>query len=182
MKIFEIGVMKTGTTSLGVAFEKLKFKHKGWDPILHDCLKKNELEPIFATIAQYDFFQDGPWHNIDFRILDKKYPNSKFILLDRDNNSWIKSLEYHNSPKYNVNKIESKYLDYDWINNRELVVKKNLNFKNNKYKTIKEYFKYRPNDLLVMNIKEGWEPLCKFLNIPIPKIKFPHINKSIYNI
>ena len=32
--------------------------------------------------------------------------------------------------------------------------------------------------LLVFNVKEGWEPLCKFLNVPIPEGPFPHTNDS----
>ena len=33
--------------------------------------------------------------------------------------------------------------------------------------------------LLIYNIKDGWEPLCKFLNVEIPKqIAFPHRNKG----
>ena len=35
MKIFEIGVAKTGTTSLGKAYEILGFKHKAEDPDLY---------------------------------------------------------------------------------------------------------------------------------------------------
>jgi len=71
MKIFEIGVMKTGTSSLGKAFEILNFKHLGWNPYCHNLLMENKLEPIFGIIDQYDAFEDGPWHNMDFRILDK---------------------------------------------------------------------------------------------------------------
>ena len=34
-----------------------------------------------------------------------------------------------------------------------------------------------PKDqLLVFDVKEGWEPLCKFLDLPIPDIPFPNIN------
>ena len=33
-------------------------------------------------------------------------------------------------------------------------------------------------DLLIWNVKEGWEPLCKFLGKPIPKEPFPHDNKT----
>ena len=33
-------------------------------------------------------------------------------------------------------------------------------------------------DLLVWNVKEGWEPLCKFLGKPIPEKPFPHDNKT----
>jgi len=32
--------------------------------------------------------------------------------------------------------------------------------------------------LLVFNVKEGWEPLCKFLNVPQPRNSFPRLNDS----
>jgi hypothetical protein len=28
----------------------------------------------------------------------------------------------------------------------------------------------------VFEVKEGWEPLCRFLDAPIPDEPFPHIN------
>lgn len=33
-------------------------------------------------------------------------------------------------------------------------------------------------DLLVINIKEGWAPLCKFLKIPPIAGALPHLNQS----
>ena len=33
-----------------------------------------------------------------------------------------------------------------------------------------------PEKLLVFDVKEGWEPLCKFLNKPVPNEPFPNIN------
>jgi len=36
-----------------------------------------------------------------------------------------------------------------------------------------------PKDkLLIYNVREGWEPLCKFLGVPIPSQSFPHRNKG----
>lgn len=32
--------------------------------------------------------------------------------------------------------------------------------------------------LLVFDIRDGWEPLCKFLNKPIPKVPFPRSNSQ----
>ena len=32
--------------------------------------------------------------------------------------------------------------------------------------------------LLVWNVKDGWSPLCSFLNKPIPPTPFPHDNKG----
>jgi len=35
-----------------------------------------------------------------------------------------------------------------------------------------------PKDkLLVYRIGEGWEPICKFLGVPVPKEPFPHVNR-----
>jgi len=33
-----------------------------------------------------------------------------------------------------------------------------------------------PEKLLVFDVKEGWEPLCKFLGKPIPAVPFPNVN------
>ena len=36
-----------------------------------------------------------------------------------------------------------------------------------------------PKDrLLVFEAKEGWEPLCKFLNVPIPENPYPRVNDT----
>ena len=32
--------------------------------------------------------------------------------------------------------------------------------------------------LLVFDVKEGWKPLCDFLNVPIPDQPFPKTNES----
>ena len=33
-----------------------------------------------------------------------------------------------------------------------------------------------PERLLVWNVSEGWEPLCGFLELPVPDVPLPHIN------
>jgi hypothetical protein len=36
-----------------------------------------------------------------------------------------------------------------------------------------------PDRLLIYEVKEGWEPLCRFLNVPIPQGQpFPHLNDT----
>lgn len=34
-----------------------------------------------------------------------------------------------------------------------------------------------PEQLLEFNLDDGWEPLCRFLGVPIPDLPFPHHNK-----
>jgi hypothetical protein len=33
-----------------------------------------------------------------------------------------------------------------------------------------------PERLLVYEVKQGWEPLCRFLELPVPETDFPHVN------
>lgn len=35
-----------------------------------------------------------------------------------------------------------------------------------------------PEKLLVFEVKQGWEPLCKFLGKPVPDQPFPHVNDT----
>jgi len=180
-KIFEIGLPKTGTTSLKSAFQMLGITQLGWAPTLYKLFKRKGTKALLNDINRKQAFSDGPWHDCDYKILDQNFPNSKFIILERDNDDWIRSKEKHESPLHNNNDINGDWLYKEWITDRENYIKKELSFKENKYKEIKEYFKDRPNDLLVMDIckGEGWEKLCPFLGKPIPNKPFPFSNKSI---
>ena len=182
-KVFEIGVKKTGTSSLGAAYRSLGYKTAGWDPALfHEWSHTKNHDCIIKACEKYDAFQDGPWHGCDFRVLDQNFPGSKFILLERDDSSWIKSLERHESPALNVNNINTDWLQDRWVTDRDAYINEMITFKNEKYDRIKEYFKDRPGDLLILNIFEEENPyvrLCDFLNIEhIPSRSFPHVNKS----
>lgn len=37
----------------------------------------------------------------------------------------------------------------------------------------------KPENLLVFNVKQGWQPLCDFLEVPIPLKKFPLIRETV---
>ena len=32
--------------------------------------------------------------------------------------------------------------------------------------------------LLIWNLKDGWDPICKFLNVPVPDEPIPVVNKT----
>jgi hypothetical protein len=36
----------------------------------------------------------------------------------------------------------------------------------------------KPERLLVFEVANGWEPLCEFLELPVPDVEFPHINDT----
>merc|ERR1719464_789871 len=51
-----------------------------------------------------------------------------------------------------------------------------VNYYNN---WVEEVKKNVPRDkLLIFSVKEGWEPLCKFLDLPVPEGPFPNTNDT----
>ena len=173
-KVFGIGAPKTGTTSLAKALELLGFCHKTWDPKLHAEFCKGNFEAVFDVADKFDSFDDGPWNMNDFyKHLDKRYPNSKFILTARDANEWGKSHERHFSSNGD-RRIPRKYWVYDYHRCKQTIIQQ-YEKRNNE---VIDYFKRRPGDLLLINIcaGEGWEKLCPFLGRSIPDISFPNIN------
>ena len=176
-KVFDIADPKTGTTSLGGAFRILGLKNKGWDPVLHEKVRNEDYEDVFRVVDEYESFEDAPWcHGEFYKLLDEKFPKSKFILLERDIDDWIKSHERHFSPAINANKIEKRFLIKDYDKKKKKMIEEHIT----RHQNVREYFHNRPDDLLVMNVcaGEGWEKLCPFLGLKIPKEKFPHLYKS----
>ncbi len=170
-KIFGIGFHKTGTTTLQVALNMLGFTSCD---IRHDLLasiKAGDFQPVRQVVAQYDAFVDNPWPII-YRQLDELYPNSKFILTWRDSQKWYQSCVKHFNSKKNPMREwiygagcplghEETYISVYEKHNREVL----------------DYFRNRPNDLLVLNWENGsrWKALCDFLEVPVPPLGIPYL-------
>jgi len=179
-KIFGIGLSRTGTTSLTRALEMLGYKASHWED--HDTINQHIIQNQFELplLKHYDALVDNPIPSI-YQELDQAYPGSKFILTTRDYESWIKSVKQHHlvnvgpdNPSFNTalcfgtwyfdeKKFKRKYEEHE--------------------EEVKNYFKGRKEDLLIIDIctGEGWEKLCPFLEKAKPKRPFPHKNQMDYN-
>lgn len=168
-KIIIIGLSKTGTNSV---VDALYICGKN---LYHfpDEDKKLDLSVVDGT-------SDLP-AVLYYQELDRKYPNSKFILTTRDKESWLQSSEkhFHRRPPSTLGDwgkecrervYGSKYFD------RELFSK----VYDKHHKDVAEYFKGRPDDLLTLDIfkTDGWSDLALFLNFPAPMQPFPHSNAA----
>ena len=137
--------------------------------------------PLLQT---FDGFADNPLPLI-FRELDAKYPGSKFILTDRDVDSWLLSVQWlftvaptlgdwGASPSamamhqalYGVTRFDEVLFRARYLRHRADVL---------------AYFDGRPGDLLVVDFTrgDGWEKLCRFLGRPVPEQPFPHENPKV---
>ena len=165
-KVFGIGLSKTGTTSLAAALNILGIK-------TFDFPRKAYLEekekglPWFSTLKGYQGFTDFPcW--LLYRELDALYPGSKFILTVRDPQKWYESRKKH----YQARLAEGVKMNWDMS---EGSMKNFIDHADE----VRNYFRDRPEDLLVMDITEGEgrEKLCPFLGVQPLAVPFPHENK-----
>lgn len=209
-KIFCIGLSRTGTTSIALALSNLGYKASALPFIYKNThfltilkllvnrilisfskrflnkrivmfkntySRKNNLKLIKRKVDEFGALSDTPTVRF-YKELDELYPNSKFILTVRDSESWLASCKRHFQKRYTGGKFDQINFDIYGTNifNREMFLtayEKHLN-------EVLDYFKYRKEDLLVLNIVngEGYDKICSFLGVCVPEGKFPNANSN----
>lgn len=178
MKIFGIGLSKTGTTSLTKALEIL-----GYEAIHNPSYLLNidggTLSLDYNEVDRYDALTDIQMAKF-YKELDSRYPGSKFILTTREVKSWLASCKNHFN-QYRTTSEKVKALDTAMYGTDMFVSEKLEKVYFQHYNEVVEYFKGRNNDLLIIDILENdkWQKLCDFLNKPIPNESYPMRNKAI---
>lgn len=201
-KVFCIGRNKTGTTSLEQALRDFGYKVglQSEAELLMDDWAVRDFRRIVQYCQTADAFQDVPF-SLDFtyQVLDYTFPDSKFILTVRDNaDEWYRSLVRFHGKLLGVDGVptaddlkNSSYRSQGWMWRTaqyvygvdevtlydESIYKAHYTNHNNQ---AIEYFKFRPKDLLVLNISDpsAMQSLCNFLDIKYTGQAMPHLNKS----
>ena len=204
MKVICAGWGRTGTRSLKYALQTLlntpayhmqnillnKRDAKLWYDIIFKKPEKINWDAIFHG---YGACLDFPSCNY-YKELMKKYPNAKVILTIRNENNWIKSWNTLNNQIiksitfrfFSKIPFTSFYLQKK-IHNESILgpngmfkgLKKDDEIKKEFLKWNQSVIDYVPKDrLLVYRVKDGWDPLCEFLELPKPDIPFFHKNKT----
>jgi len=188
LKIIGAGMGRTGTASLKVALEALNMGHCYH---MTEVLKNPEYTQYWINAAEgnadwdkiysgYSATVDNPGCNY-WKELSAYYPNAKVILTTRDANKWfdstnetIHSLEFarfmKNSP---FGEMIQKTM-WDRMENRMQDRQYMVDFFNKHTAEIIDSID--PERLLVYQVSDGWAPLCKFLEVPVPNLEYPRIN------
>jgi len=177
MKIFGIGLPRTGTTSLAMATMELGFK------TCHTC-----FSDALYDIA--DAFCDSPIY-ADYPVLDLRYPGSKFILTWRDPAKWHASFS-KNLGNYmrRLRLTALRNVDYTSASNwrslmhifgtGDIADEQFLLACYRRHREMAEaFFMHRKQDLLILdldNTPDLWAGLCRFLGVPRPATPFPYMN------
>jgi len=170
-RVWGIGLPRTGTASL---CESLKI-------LGYDCV---HYPKYLARAEKHQAAVDTPIP-IFYKELSEKYPSSKFILTVRDKESWLLSAQKA-SKRFRWAGLSPTKRCGPEVYSAHIELFGTLAFDKEKmsvgydrhYQKVLDYFSNSHN-LLIYNLcgGDGWKPLCKFLNKPIPEVDAPHRNK-----
>ncbi len=191
LQVIGSGFGRTGTMSMKHALEQLlggKCYH------MVECFPKGpEHYRLWVEAARgkpdWDAIFDGYEATVDFpactsyQALADYYPDAKVILTVRDPERWFEStqdtifspewIEY--LPGSEAGPYMSATVD-DYFDNRMHDRDHLISRFNEHIAAVKNAIS--PERLLVFEAKDGWEPLCEFLDLPAPQGDYPHINDT----
>jgi hypothetical protein len=124
--------------------------------------------------------------------LSRAFPDALILLSVRDTDSWwssMKALYDHRAEEWSqpesISPQRMEFLEFensiygsDEALFAEAVNKADYEAHN---RSILDHAEHHPEfkkRLLVWNVKDGWEPICQALGLPVPDDAFPHANKA----
>lgn len=197
LKIVGAGYGRTGTNSLKLALEQL-----GFGPCHHMFEVRDDFErqvvfwedALAGKAMDWDEVYAGFQSQVDWpgahywREVAEHFPDAKVLLSVREPYGWFDSFtktigdymnkrgEYEDAQRNRTSKFvyqmigeetfDNKYNDRDYMvqkfNDHIAVVQATI-----------------PADrLLTFDVREGWEPLCAFMDVDVPDTPFPRSNSS----
>ena len=189
LEVIGVGLGRTGTLSLKIALERL-----GFGPCCHmtevfaDARNRIPLwlgategapdwDAIFAGFRSTCDYPSATY----WRELADYYPDAKLVLTTRDPEGWFDSVSatifapwmqdaYLGTPAHVLmqrtlfepigSDVSDRQAVTEWYVQRE--------------RTILGLF--GPDRLLRFDTRDGWEPLCDFLDVPVPDVAYPRTN------
>jgi len=199
LEVIGSGLSRTGTMSLKTALEILGFK-----PCYHgsESVKRiSHIDAFYGLACQgkpidwqmifrnYKATVDAP-ACLHYQALMQVYPEAKVIHTIRDPDKWYDS-SYENI--YRIADVVPGWLQKCSKTFRHVIAIMNSywvgffdgRFEDREY-AINKFNEYNlevqqnvpAERLLIYEVKQGWGPLCTFLNVPVPAVPFPHKNDA----
>ncbi len=199
LKVIGAGFGRTGTLSLKAALEQL-----GYGPCHHmkEVMLHNDQAEWFSKASKGI---EVDWHEVFknyssavdwpaaayYQELADIFPEAKIVLSIRDPDAWYKSVNntifrvIPNFPKWIrfifprsdkvFNMIEKTIWQGEFSGQFE-DKKLTIQVYKDRVEAIKKTFP--AERLLIHSSKDGWEPLCEFLDVGIPETPYPWLNDS----
>ena len=199
MKVFGAGFGRTGTMSLKIALEKLGTGtcYHMREVITHPSHIKLWYDISRGEHPNWNRLFSGFNSAVDFQVclfyeqLINKFPDAKFILTLRDFDTWYISTantiykvpsilpDWFKMVVYPIRMFIAMQVNLIWVGLFKNKFSDRESAKLVYYEHIRSVKKTIPADkLLIYHVKEGWGPLCEFLDVEVPEIPFPKVNDT----
>lgn len=192
-RVFGIGLGRTGTVSLTSALNTLGYKtlHYPHDERTYEELRRGD--PKLTVLGEYDGITDIPAAMM-YKKFAAAYPQARFVLTVRDEEPWLRSIERHWSRfpslpsdpssgepdhRYALRRLTRSTVFGLNAFDAELLPLRRAEY----HRDVKKFFADQPERLLELDIcgGDGWEPLCNFLDKPVPDQDFPCLHQSDFD-
>lgn len=201
MKVIGAGFGRTGTLSLKLALEEL-----GFGPCYHMTevfrhkdhgaawLARAEGKPVDWKAVFKDYQATVDWPACTYyQELMAAFPEAKVLLSVRDPEKWYESAK--NTIFGSINAAQKNKvmpLLFPRLKTVMAMAQRQVwegtfggRFEDRAH-AIEVFNRHTeevkrvvpPERLLVFDVKQGWEPLCKFLGVPVPNKPFPRVNDT----
>lgn len=204
MKIIGAGFARTGTMSMYAAlgilgyrayhlFEALRNFEIGHMDMWNDFMEGKSEMDWHKLYEEYDASTDLP-SCIYWREQMDAFPEAKVVLTKRDPEAWWNSYKALTDsqvgfvdsmlhlPRFAAMDRLAQNFDRIWFRiepdhyERESAIARFIEHNQDVIATVP------PERLLVYEVTQGWEPLCKFLEVSIPDEPFPHENAGVAQV
>jgi hypothetical protein len=196
LSVIGAGFGRTGTLSLKVALEKLGV---GRSYHMEEVMKHHRHPERWTAAADqvpnWDPFFVGYGATLDWpttyfwRELAAHYPAAKVILTVRSSESWLRSMQdtlfgYMRNPPHAAGDTPAA-AHIAMV--RKLIVERTFGGNiDDEAHVVSVYERHNEEvrrtipaeRLLVFEPRQGWEPLCRFLDVPVPDGEFPRVNTT----
>jgi len=196
LKVIGAGYGRTGTSSLKSALEMLGFgpTHHMFEIIIHPEQARFWDALAYGKSVNWDEVFEGYNSSVDwpsckyYKELADHWPDAKVILSLRNPKSWYKSVSETIMPSMkgpmilpNGKRVGppgdfAKILIGDQTFGQDLSEEHMIEVYERHNEEVKRTI---PKDrLLVFQATDGWEPLCRFLGVPVPSEPYPKLNTT----
>lgn len=187
LSVIGAGLGRTGTLSLKAAIDQL-----GFGPCFHDPVSSTSVHLWRARSSRsldWDAILSGYRAAVDlpicffYRELSEKYPSAKVILTVREPQAWFESTQQ----TIFAPRTMADMLRLSGEARRYLADMFSTAFGPRLHDSIAVISAYERHNaevqrsipahrLLVYEVRQGWAPLCAFLEVPVPDAPFPALN------
>lgn len=189
------GFGRTGTVSLYLAFKQL-----GCGPVFHNeeipknpGIAKRIHDVALGGTETWKDLLDGYRACLDFpccgfwKDILREAPEARVIHTTRDPDDWYDSIH---GTIFNILRKplpDAPAEREHWEMSIEVILKQTFDMRLDDRVYCTDIFRAREadvlatvprNKLLVFDVRQGWEPLCAFLDVPVPDEDFPRTNSK----